>query len=56
MPSSLRTAFVEIESSHTIGLNSTEIPLTTPDTPSASASDFFMAIRLGTSSPKIIVK
>ena len=38
------------------GLNSTEIPVTTPDTPSASASDLFMAIRLGTSSPKISVK
>ena len=56
IPSILSTAFVETDKSHTIGLNKTEIPLTIPDTLRASASDFFMAILLGTNSPKISVK
>ena len=56
IPKSLRTALVETERSHTTGLNKTDIPLTIPDTPRASCSDLFMAIRLGTSSPKIRVK
>lgn len=34
----------------------TTLPLTIPDTLRASASDFFMAILLGTNSPKISVK
>ena len=47
---------VETESRPTIGLNMTEMKLKRPDTPSAICSDFFMAMRLGTSSPNMRVK
>ena len=47
---------VDRERNHTIGLNKVEIALTSPEIARASCSDFFMAIRFGTSSPKINVK
>ena len=45
-----------MERKETTGLNTIEIPLTSPDIPIASCSGFFMAIRFGTNSPKIRVK
>ena len=47
---------VEKDRNHTMGANRVEIKLISPEIPRASCSDFFMAIRLGTSSPKIRVK
>ena len=43
-------------SSQTMGAKSTETNLKIPDNPSAIFSAFFMAIRLGMSSPKTILK
>ena len=56
MPMSRSTVLVEKERNHTMGANRVEMKLTRPEIPRASSSDFFMAIRLGTSSPKIKVK
>ena len=47
---------VEAERNHTRGANREEIMESSPESPRASCSDFFMAIRFGTSSPKIRVK
>ena len=55
-PHSRSTRLVEKVRKATMGLHTTEMKLTSPEMPSASSSVFFIASRLGTSSPKISVK
>ena len=47
---------VDALSSHTMGANSLEMTVMSPEMFSATFSDCFMAIRLGTSSPNTSVK
>ena len=56
MPMSRSIPLVDTVSSQTMGANSLEITVTSPEMPSATFSDCFMAMRLGTSSPNTSVK
>ena len=56
MPMSRSIPLVDTVSSQTMGANSLEITITSPEMPSATFSDCFMAMRLGTSSPNTSVK
>ena len=55
-PRSLKIWLVEKVKSHTTGLQSFQTPNSMPDMPKAMESGFFMAIRLGTSSPNTRLK
>ena len=56
MRSRRRMPLVEAVSSETMGLKSVEMKAISPDRASASFSAFFIASRLGTSSPNTSVK
>ncbi len=55
-PMSLRIRLVETVSTHTRGAKALATKYKSPDSPSAKDSDFFMAIRFGTSSPSTRLK
>ena len=56
IPHSRSTAFIETVSSHITGFKTDDIPIISPLTARAMLSERFIALRLGTSSPRTSVK
>ena len=56
MPNIRSTALDDTVSNHTSGVKTTDTTLSTPDMPSEYLSAHFIATRLGTSSPNVMLK